>query len=384
MWIQRGFKIHKSALSLILGGALAFSISLSVLAENQNPTMLIRTVPLEVSSYPEAAKMDESVKTADGTVQFVDSTQTLLLHMEALRRAYSAFGQNADEKQKLMNALKDRYMADENNAAKFFDYGYAQLVMDGNKNGLFFLRKANDKLESPYTSLAYGIAQIDADILIENASPSEMTTRKMDAIYKLKDALTYNKEDKLPGIWPSYVNIMSALKTYPAYESARTEDVTTLYVPYGAVYSSNKETANQFLALEANKEDAEEADSSKASSTTPNIDATCTFSGKTYAPAQMAYSKSADLDGDGKPESMNFYNTGANQPYDVQITGPDNKVIGEFTSYVSPYIAEDLDGDGKYELVIRQFAKDPYHPLSVYRWNGTCFGRDKNVDAYFQ
>jgi len=353
-------------------------------------SLLVRTVALDISSYPEAANLDDVDKTADGTVNFLNSTKPLLVHMEALRRSYAVYGENADEKNKLMKALKDRYMAEPENAAKYFDYGYAQLVMTADKNGLFFLRKANDKLANPYTNLAYGITQIDTDLAFENKAPDDMTPRKMDAMYKIKDALTYNKEDVLPGIWPSFIHVLEGIKSYPAYENLRTEDLSTIYVPYGnACLSRGSADATVLLSL---KETGTNPEITSTAPPVPTADAggdttktvtVCSFTAKPNW-SKLYTTKSMDLQNDGKSYSINFFNTDTGKPYDVIVLNPDNNVVGAFSSYKAPYIIEDLDNDGKYELVVRQYDKDPYHPLYVYRWNGSCYSEDQQVSAYFK
>lgn len=369
----------------MLAGSLSITAFTGFAAADEG--MLLRTVKLDVAAYTEAHDLDEKIQTADSAYELITTTKPLLVHMEALRRAYHVFGQNDEEREKLLEALKARYMEDPDNAEKYFDYGYAQLVMEANKNGLFFLRKANDKLVSPYTSLAYGLAQVDVDRLIEDAQPDALTTRKMDAIYKLKDALVYNKDEKLPGIWASYIHILEGLKDYPAFDSLRHEDVTTIYVPY-ALPSFTAAGGDQFLAMATESHSDEgmlvSSGSSDEASSDSETQASCPVSTQSVDWSKLAQSKTMDLLGEGKTYSINFFSTDPEAPYQVVVMGPDNKQVGHFESFVAPYIAEDVDGDGKQELVVRQFSKDPYHPLYVYRWNGSCFAQDKTVASYFK
>jgi hypothetical protein len=342
---------------------------------------------MEVARYPEAATLDTHLTTPQATVSLLDTTKPLLVHMEILRRAYATLGQNPADRQMVLKLLKDRYMAKPTLAERYFDYGYAQLVMDGNKNGLFFLRKANDTLASPFTSLAYAIAQIDVDRDIEHATPDALTTRKMDAVYKLKDALMFNREDRLPGVWPSYVHVLQALADYPAFSSLQTEDVTTLLVPVGNLSLNRQSTGvsegSAFLAML--NQPADPPKTSASEPLPPDI-ASCTCSGSSAVTtrSRLAYSKSFDLNNDTTLESVNFYTGAAAQsPYQVEVYSHDSRLVGQFASYKAPYIIEDLEGDGKYELVVRQFDKDLYHPLYVYRWNGQCYGEDQRISAYF-
>ncbi len=374
----------------VLSAALASTLALAAIAPagfaQDNSTMLLRTLPIEISAYPEAADLDMKLQGADSTYQAITTTAPMLVRMEAIRRAYHNFGQNMAERDKLLKVLKDRYMQEPNNAEKFFDYGYAQLVMEGNKNGLFFLRKANDKIQSPYTNLAYGMAQIDIDRLIENAPVEELTTRKMDVVYKLKDALTLNRTDRLPGIWPTYVRILEGIKDYPAYTSFINEDTSMIYVPYGTTSLSRDSGGNQFMAYDSTTSaiGADEPNLSSApSGPSPDIEQTCTLSNENINWGHLAFAKSVDLDNNGTTETLNFFSPNGKDPYKVRVMNANKQVIGEFVSHKGPYITEDLEGDGQFELVVRQFDKDPYHPLYVYRWNGKCYAKDKTVASYF-
>lgn len=382
MWITQVFRFSH----LIVPAALAATLTLSAVMPvfSQSP-MLLRTIPFEVSGYSEAATLDQDTLNAEATYALLENSSPLIIHMEALRRAYEHYGTNTDERDKLLKLLKERYIGDQNNPVKFFDYGYAQLVLEGNKNGLFFLRKANDKISSPYTSLAYGIAQADIDILTENAAPDSLTTRKMDVTYKLKDALVFNKDDRLPGIWPSYVRILEGLKQYPAYDSLQAEDVTTIYVPYGIASLSREATAHQFLAISSPYESSDEQ-AVKEEPATPVVEVEATCPAESALPSwnSLTHSKSVDLDNDGSPESINFFQVPSSKEYAVKVLNVQNKIIGSFASYKAPYIVEDIDGDGKFELVVRQFDKDPYHPLYVYRWNGNCYAKDKAIASFFE
>lgn len=342
--------------------------------------MLIRTIPLEVSAYPEAANISEQATSAQKTIAGLTESPNLLVHMELLREAYGIYGDNSTEKPKLIKALKDRYWADQENPEKFFDYGYSQLVFDANKNGLFFLRKANDKIASPFTNLAYGLAQIDADIYFEKAAINELTTRKMDAVYKLKDALTLNRDAKKSGVWASYVAIVQALKAYPAYESIVTEDVSTIYVPYS--FQTTASTAGiNFLAVSPNTPSAAPQNTL---STLPKEKTLCHFDTQSLDWKQLADLKAIDLDNDGHNEGVAFLKTTETGPYQVVVYNEDRRPLAMFSSNKTGYLAEDLNGDGIKELVVRQYDSDPMHPVSVYRWNGQCFNEDKDIKAYFQ
>ena len=345
------------------------------------PTLLIRSVPLDISGYSQSKDLDSHLKTAaDTSALLVDGTP-LLVHMEAIRRAYVQFGSDPAETQKFLVTLKARYMGEPENAIKFFDYGYAQLVMSNDKNGLFFLRKANDKLKSPNTALAYGLAQIDVDKNQEGAQVGVLTTRKMDAMYKLKDALTLNRKEHVAGIWGSYVRIVQAVKDYGAYDSFRSEDASTLYLPFGVTPLAAADGANgsQLMSLEAT------GGLGQPLSADDNwMDTTCHFSAGPINWKQLAYSQKVDINHDGKAESIDFFKTDPKGPYLVKVLDDKGTVIGEFKSPKGPYIMEDLEGDKTYEIVVRQYDLTPEDPVHLYRWNGKCIQEDKRATSYFK
>lgn len=331
----------------------------------------LRVLPLDISAFSKTSEVTQAAADPTATVAFLDSETTILLHMETLRQAYQQYGKTPALRNALMDALKKRYTKANNDPTKFFDYGYAELVFESNKNGLFFLRKANDALGSPYTSIAYGIAEIDTDRWIDDAAPDQLTTRKMDVTYKLKDALLFNRVSKQPGVWSNYVKIVKALKDYPAYNSFIHEDVTLLFVPMGQLLMSRSPVMppEGYAML------------GQASNAPPAPQ--CGFTPSSPEPGTLKRSKGVDFNKDGIPESVNFYSQGPNKPYLVQVSNVHNQVVAELSSWVS-YIIEDVDSDGSYELVVRQYDQDPWHPLMVYRWDGQCFSQDATVSSYFK
>jgi hypothetical protein len=286
------------------------------------------------------------------TAIFLQSSSNLLHHMEVLRQAFHQYGQDAPLRAQLLSTLKQRYMAKPADSIAFFDYGYAQFSMTLNKNGLFFLRKASDVLNSPYALMAYAMAEIDADRIHEKEPVSSLTTRKMDAMFKLKDALLLNKKTKLTGVWPNYVAIVTALKPYEGYQDIVKEDTSTYYLGEAGHVSN---TFGQCLVQK----------------NAPNLET-----------PHLMYAK--DVFANGKPITAHFLAQGKDKPYQVVITSAEHKVVGQMTSFKAPYIFEDLNADGKAEIVIHQFEQDPAHPLSVYQWTGSCFTPDSQIENFFK
>ena len=473
----------------------------------------------------------QKITTPQATSNFLMNERNLLGHMEAIRQAYWLYGRNDTiQSTALLNNLKKRYMNNQNDPIAYFDYGYAQLVNEGNKNGLFFLRKANDSLASSVTSLAYGLAEIDGDLVFENADRNVVTPRKMDVGYRLTDALTWNKTQKIPGIWPTFVSIRNIIRDYPGFDRFAHEDFSLIYIPNGKVslaksgfrlftnpviqeaqskqsvkadrvsnkisqpdtstsesissptpktvqkIASTKPTnnkpngimrffgigpkdvtpipelspivkadnlgqvvagpqyQNKITALPA--EEAQHTESNipwtiqqpqesmssniyapervelnpqpetntsapvnpmnhnniflatTAEHTAPaevSLQQQCEFPDMHLEPKSMKYAVVIQLQGHEPPEAVEFYNTNPEKsPYDVRVLNASKHVIGQFTSSKAPFIMEDLNKDGVYELVVRQYFVDPYHPVIVYNWNGSCYSADTSVKQYFE
>lgn len=539
--------------SMALSIGILPAVALEMPTGEASPDYLIRKIPIHTESYLDTGTLVQQTQTPETTLQLINQYKSnLLVHMESIRQAYHHFGTNKPLRDKFMASMKSRYTKNTADSVAFFDYGYAQVMFDGNKNGLFFLRKANDALVSPASNLAYGLAQIDADRYFENASPMLMTTRKMDVVYKLKDALTLNKVQKMAGIWPTFVEIRNSLRPYDAYESMLKEDFTLMYVPKGsteltargfqlftnprieeAVDPSKKQkirrvksdqpfgatmtelprvealppdttpanqrpapvrTSNFFtrmLGLDPESAAPKESSvvkveslsqvvavpnftrpfdtntiananplprvteepvpnylmaalspttqpaaptalpyglpegmqpvhnvfvslagdtaavnkgpntyvsnsptSSTGLTTTPvTVGATsypgsdtCQVQSQVVNPKEMRFAVVMNLmTQQAPPNAIEFYNSNPEtSPYYVRILDISKRVIGQLYSSKAPFIMEDLDRDGTYEMVVRQYNIEPMQPILVYRWNGSCYGEDRDISAYFQ
>jgi hypothetical protein len=54
-----------------------------------------------------------------------------------------------------------------------------------------------------------------------------------------------------------------------------------------------------------------------------------------------------------------------------------------FETYANRLV-EDLDGDGTFEIVARQYKQDPYNPVIVYRYTPCGFELDKKIFNAFR
>lgn len=318
---------------------------------------LLRAIPLEVSGYTDTP-LPSAFTSASQVVEVLNSRRDLLLHMEAIRRSYTQL--SAAEQQTLLDDLFDRYRSIDEDPVRFFDYGYAQLVIQNNKTGLFFLRKANDAIKDQFSSFAYGIAQVEADINFEDAKPSEMTQRKLDAIFRLKDAVRRDAGKHKPGFWPSYVRVVEKIRAIPAYQDFTSSDISVNYVPYGNIEVPPIAT----LPANANKSSVQSSDPALA--------------------AQMLFQdRYVNLLGNGKPIRFQAYNTGIPSQYRI-ILWDGGQAISDLTTQNTSQIMEDIDGDNQFELVVRQYATNPMTPVMVYRYKDSKFELDKTIDARFR
>jgi len=360
--------------------SLAGFLSGPVLADE--PVDLLRTIPLEVGGYPAEQCLSSKLTSADQVIQMLNNTPVLLVHMEALRRGYADLP--LIEQDKLLKALHKRHMAKEGDLGLGFDLGYAELVYEHNKTGLFFLRKANDHFQDQFSNLAYGMAQVEADLTMENANPEEMTTRKMDAMYRLGDAVKIDAISHQPGFWPSYMRIIEKMKPMGAYKSFSRRDFSLAYLPYGnkvvpAVVNNNVTTS--ILA-----ETMPGTTSTATSTLTGVVNNSCSpEAGNTEASGffgNMLSQRTATFG--ASRATIQFFPTSEEHLYQVRVIGSNGKPALNFQSYAMPNLLEDIDGDGVYEIVARQFQYNPFKPIVVYHYTACGFELDKKISDDFQ
>lgn len=361
-------------LGLMLGVLTAGLVQVPALAKQID---LLHTVPLEIQGSADARTLPEKITSADEVVSVLNSAGNLLVHMETLRRGYIDLP--STEQERLVNLLNKRYQSTSEDPVRFFDHGYAQLVYKENKTGLFFLRKANDRLKNQFTSMAYAMAQADVDLNIENGSPDAMTFRKLDVIYKMTDAVDYDARAHQNGFWPSFVRISQELKKFGPYAEFTNTDFSERYLSYlsggGLV---NGETVR--VSVEESTATPPNTQKETAPSTCDPVRGYDTASN--HGGGQLFRSRTLSL-GTGNG-TAHFYTTGMENQYKVVAVNSSNQVVGNFLSPSAPYIIEDLNGDGVDEFVIRQFLKDPFEPVKVYRFTSCGFQLDNTLANYFK
>ncbi len=366
--------------ALVLGLALT---ALNALPSAAAVTDLLRTVPLEITGYEAGKQFPAHFTDAASVLSAINSSPVLLLHMEALRRA--SLDLTDIEKKKVTATLLKKHQVLETDLALGFDLGYAQLVLDNNKTGLFFLRKANDKLKTQFTALAYGMAEAQADLTLENAKPEETTTRKMDSTYQLSDAVMLDAASHQPGFWPSFIKVIADMKTVSAYGSFSRRDFSRVYVPIGkngtlippTTTTKPGETTvtlplstdpatllNNSANTSCNPADSDDVDLKKEGKANP-------LSGGVVAQRTATFG--------GNTASLQFFPIEGTHFYRVRILSTKGEVLLSFKTHAMPSIVEDLDGDGSLEIVARQYEYDPTDPILVYRYTPCGFELDKKI-----
>jgi hypothetical protein len=299
----------------------------------------------------------------------------LSLRMEALRRA--ALRLDNAEKERLWAFLNKRRDANVNDPNLYFDVGYADVTLHMNKTGLFFLRKASERLNDPFALLAYGMAQADVDLYVEGGNPSTPSMRKLDVVYKLSDAIALGVKKPQFGLWPTFVAIQQQLSAIPAYADFSQRDYSDTLVPYGerASYATFNASTNLCLISPVSRSSVGNANSTSVG-------------GQSLKPL---FSQPVQLGGGqwstgrgGQPQCLDFFpDPGQRQHYTIHVRDGQT-LLGQFESNVGLSIIEDLDHDGTYELVVRQFHVNRLHPIQVYRLQQNQLRLDTKIQQLFE
>jgi hypothetical protein len=378
-----------------------------------------------------AGELPASFTTAEAVTGLLEQQPSLLVHMEVLRRAQKTLP--LDQQKRLLQLLNGRYLQTTSNAVNYFDYGYAQVALTRNKTGLFFLRKANDQLKTQFTSLAYAMAQADFDLDAERSTPIEFSSRKLDVSYKIQDAVKRDAKSHQPYFWPNLMAVLGPLKAMPAYSDLAQADYSEAYVPYGnrtlafsprhpvkaighrqvastspVIGNTNKvfkvghrpvfNQGKQFGLLSPEQLTQGVSDNmtiklkkvhgrhiphpselahvpvvSTPMALLANAGSSSALAGyKPQKGERLDFTKQVDLIDDGTLQTVRFYKIAdmQGQPvYRMVVSSAAGLILANVETPVAPYVMEDLDNDGIFELVIRKAKIDPYNPVVVYRYS---------------
>lgn len=347
----------------------------------------LHNISLDVSQYPDGLSLVSHFSKADEVLTALKCSDDLPVHMEALRRGYGELP--ISEKKDLVVKLLKRYEQASEDAVSYFDYGYAQLIYLDNQTGLFFLRKANDKLKTQFTALAYAMGQAQIDLNQEKSAPGMMTVRKLDVIHKLSDALAQDVSNHQPGFWPAYMQVIKKLTPLPAYQDFTKRDFSLGYIPYGKklpmfqmmvdspVEKPIQPRIEPYTLVAVNSEKSNSKDRKpKPLMSTQGIDAEWP-SGIDEEP--LIGSRMLP---NGRHQ-LKFFRMKAADQIKVMIIDAQNQSLISFITQGGMEIIEDLEKDGIYELVVRQYKQAPFDPVRVYRWTGSDYKLDQALYQKF-
>lgn len=335
----------------------------------------LRYVTIPLDGYLTGQELPDSWTQHTQVVPLLLQNRNLALHLEILRQATLQL--SADEQRKLANALRLEHRKIPDDPYRYFDVGYTRWVVHHDKSALFYLRKANDQLQNPWSNLTYALAEAEADITHERALPSELTRRKQDAMFKLTDALMYQAKAPVSGFWPAYLHAMDALKKVPAYTDYAQSDHTDLLLPFGQRVSVEY-TLPDFNLSEGD----DDLNPTCMRSSINTLDADLDHATRTLA---VYLDEETDTPDGVYFMKANVVTENGHTPdgYHIVIRRGDN-VLASLKTPVGPYIFEDLDEDGTPEIVLRQFAHNRTQPVQVYRFNGCQFEADTDLATIFK
>lgn len=345
----------------------------------------LHQVPVNLDSYLGTETLPSKWTQHGPVVKVLTENRNLALHLEVLRQA--SYQLPPLEKTKLVEALRQQHRNIPDDPFRYFDYGYVRWSIDHDKSALFYLRKANDQLQNPWSNLAYALAEAEADLTHEHALATELTRRKQDAMFKLQDSLTMQAKAPVTGFWPAYLTAMSVLEKVPAYTDFSTADRSDTLIPFGQRISVGYTLPN--FSPETSSQAITDDDDINSSTNTCSR-ASIKLIENELSQASRTLSIYLDEDTD-QADGVYFINRaiatdkdGRPEGYRVVIRRGADELLADIETPVGPYIFEDLDEDGVPEIVIRQFAHNPTKPVSVYRFNGCQFEPDTDIDAIFK
>jgi hypothetical protein len=223
------------------------------------------------------------------------------------------------------------------------------------------------------------MAQADADVNDEKASPDEMTYRKLDVTHKLEDAVHIDAQTHQYGFWPSFVRVVQRLSPLGAYRDYTTTDYSLAYVPYG---NSPTMTPSSMVKVTVSESPA----TPPVGQEKPLLGAACQISSSGMSQLnwqKLVRTTTIPAMAGMEPQTVNFFSTDKANEYQVVILGSGKQLLANFVSPVASSSVEDIDHDGVYELVIRQYRFNPFEPVKVYRYTPCSFQLDKTVANFF-
>lgn len=276
---------------------------------------------------------------------------------------------SAEKQQLFLHELETRQQQNQKNVAANFDYGYALLRLGQNSDGLYVLRKLSDALPEDTTiQLVYAAAMAEADKTFDKTPDDDLSHSKLEATNHIKQALASDLKSHQPGFWPTFISIVTPLSKLPAYEGLLTKDFSASYVPRG------NRVPLYVAPIEAEKAMADEASAVKHTTWV-------------FAPGDVERTNYIQLKADDPWVVVKHLTPagarklgGAN----TLVLNQAGEVLARFYNPGRPYVVEDLEKDGTFEIVVRQYDEKPATPVFVYRYRNEQLMLDEAVQQLFE
>ena len=290
-------------------------------------------------------------------------------------------GLAASDRSDLLQWLMARKQVKPGNRHRHFSFSFANVTLANQLGSLFPLRQINNRLKTADTALAYAVALIHAENMIDKVDPSEVTLRKMAIGSQLEQASKRHairqKEGKAPkGFWPLLAKTVEPLLDMPAYQPVLRTDLSRFILPQG-----NRRVQYESLAP------------SLATPLKPILGVSydamapqCSLKQLTSAEYQQLQQQTKirqTLVLDNSRPAYDLLFSADKGSSTVTLINPNREQVGQFISPVGHRIIEDIDHDGVFELVVRQYAFKPTEPVIVYRLTHCGLQRDKAIDQLF-
>jgi hypothetical protein len=376
-------------------------------ASSNESMVLLKSIAVPAEGLP------ETFRTASEVLALLANQTSWPSRLETLRRA--SWSLSKPEQKTLLANLRQHYQAQNTDINRYVTYGLADFLMTENKSSLYFFRKATESSQDPFLNLIYAMAQAQVDATIERAQPSEMTARKLDVILRLREAVSMDTLKHTPGFWPVFVQVRQRLCLNPLYAQDLSDDFSLRYVPVGqspfsvptlpasksARTSGNTRSSSQL----SKRPDASVAQPAKAASNSAllalsassqaNLSAQppafnqsgllpATLETSQIARANLVSLRSIPLSPSTSHQVKFYANVSRDHGFTGVVTSSNEQIVAVLDGLNSTNIVEDLEGDGQFELVVRQFKQTPQAPVRVYRFVNGAYHLDERVASLFE
>jgi hypothetical protein len=294
--------------------------------------------------------------------------------------------------------------------------GMAELLFDNNDTGLFFLRKANDELDTSVSQLAYALGLAYADTALVPANQrTEVTQRKLNASYAFRDAFTRDVATPTAGLWPVAARALTDLRLKnPAFEVLLASNYSDAYLPYGNrrvdfIAPSSVEAYWQSLAPKAKTKRKAKKMTEPPTTLTLKPAAPCPQghdpegqqANATHPPCALVLPTDAVVSvrhvkhkGATADDWLSLYTVtvpateqtadAKAPPYRVIVANQRNEWLGIVPAYRDANLLEDINRDGEFEVVLRQEAYNPLQPVRVFSVSPQGLSEAKELTRHFE